>query len=117
MEGFVSDVRPAYERAAIVVAPLVALAGTNLKILEAMACGRPVISTPAGVNGLDLIADVDFILVRTGQEMADAIARLFASPEECRRLAAAGRRRVEESYGWDSIARRQNELYRELSPP
>lgn len=114
LEGFVADVRPAYERAAIVIAPLVASAGTNLKILEAMACGRPVVSTPAGVNGLDLTPGTDFILVNTGAEMAGAIAKLFASPDECRRLSAAGRRRVEESYGWDEIARRQNELYREL---
>lgn len=111
VEGFVADVRPAYARAAIVVAPLIASAGTNLKILEAMACGRPVVSTPAGVNGLDLLPGRDFLLVHTGAEMADAIARLFASPEECRRLAEAGRRRVEESYGWDEIARRQSELY------
>jgi glycosyltransferase involved in cell wall biosynthesis len=47
--------------------------------------------------------------------MADAVARLFASPNECRRLAAAGRKRVEEAYGWDEIARRQTVLYRELT--
>ena len=114
VEGFVSDVRPAYARASIVIAPLVASAGTNLKILEAMACGRPVVSTAAGVNGLDLTADLHFILVRTGQEMAEAIRRLFASPEECRRLAASGRQRVEECYGWGAIAARQNDLYRDL---
>jgi len=115
LEGFVADVRPAYERAAIVVAPLVASAGTNLKILEAMACGRPVVSTLAGVNGLDLVPGRDFILVHTGAEMADAIARLFASPGECRRLAEAGRCRVEESYGWGEIARKQTEMYRDLA--
>jgi glycosyltransferase involved in cell wall biosynthesis len=114
IEGFVADVRPAYERAAVVIAPLVASAGTNLKILEAMACGRPVVSTPAGVNGLDLAPGTDFVLVHTGAEMADAIAKLFASPDDCRRLSTAGRRRVEESYGWDEIAHRQTELYREL---
>ena len=47
-------------------------------------------------------------------EMADAIERLLASPAECHRLAAAGRRRVEESYGWDEIARCQTEIYREV---
>jgi glycosyltransferase involved in cell wall biosynthesis len=47
VEGFVADVRSAYARAAIVVAPLVVSAGTNLKILEAMACGRPVVDLPA----------------------------------------------------------------------
>ena len=56
VEGFVADVRPAYQRAAVVVAPLVASAGTNIKILEAMAMGKAMVSTPAGVNGLDLYA-------------------------------------------------------------
>ncbi len=102
-------VRPAYERTAVVIAPLIASAGTNLKILEAMASGRPVVSTPQGVNGLDLTPG-DFVLVHTGEEMAGAIARLFASPEECRRLALAGRKRVEESYGWDAIARRLSRM-------
>jgi glycosyltransferase involved in cell wall biosynthesis len=115
LEGFVSDVRPAYARAQVVIAPLVASAGTNLKVLEAMACGRPVVSTPAGVNGLELIPGTDFVLAHTGAEMAEAIGRLFDSAEECERIAAAARRRVEECYGWDAIARRQDELYRELA--
>src|SRR5262249_59783281 len=42
LEGFVADVRPAYERAAVVIAPLVASAGTNIKILEAMAMGNAI---------------------------------------------------------------------------
>jgi glycosyltransferase involved in cell wall biosynthesis len=114
VEGFVADVRGAYERAALVVAPLVVSAGTNLKILEAMACGRPVVATPAGVNGLDLVPGEDFMLVQTAGEMAAAIESLLASPGDCHRLAAAGRRRVEDRYGWDEIARRQTELYREV---
>jgi glycosyltransferase involved in cell wall biosynthesis len=114
VEGFVSDVRGAYQRAAIVVAPLVVSAGTNLKILEAMACGRPVVATPAGVNGLDLVPGEDFMLVHTAAEMAAVIGSLLASPEECHRLAAAARLRVEDRYGWDKIARRQSELYREV---
>jgi glycosyltransferase involved in cell wall biosynthesis len=114
VEGFVSNVRPAYARAAIVIAPLVASAGSNLKVLEAMACGRPVVSTPAGVNGLDVVPGEEFVLARTGEEIAAAILRLFDSPEECARLVAAGRKRVEDSYGWDSIAASQNGLYREL---
>ena len=46
--------------------------------------------------------------------MADAIETLLASPAECHRLATAGRRRVEDRYGWDEIGRRQTELYREV---
>ena len=54
VEGFVSDVREAYARASVVIAPLTASAGTNIKILEAMAMGKAVVSTPAGINGLDV---------------------------------------------------------------
>jgi glycosyltransferase involved in cell wall biosynthesis len=114
LEGFVSDVRSAYERCAVVVAPLVASAGTNIKILEAMAMGKAVVSTPAGVNGLDLTPGEDFVLTQTGAEMAHAIDRLLAEPDERNRLGAAARNRVEREFGWDEIARRQAGLYREL---
>jgi glycosyltransferase involved in cell wall biosynthesis len=114
LEGFVSDVRPAYQRAAVVVAPLIASAGTNIKILEAMAMGKAIISTPAGVNGLDLRPGEDFILARNATAMADAIESLLAEPQNRDRLGAAARKRVEREFGWDRIAHRQAELYREL---
>ncbi len=114
LEGFVSDVRPAYDRAAVVVAPLIASAGTNIKILEAMAMGKAIVSTPAGVNSLDLSPGEDFILTTNAAEMAQAIERLLADPPERERLGATARSRVEREFGWDDIARRQAELYREL---
>jgi glycosyltransferase involved in cell wall biosynthesis len=117
VEDFVADVRPAYERAAIVIAPLQVSAGTNLKILEAMACEKPVVSTPAGVNGLDLAPGEDFVLVHKAAEMARAIEELMNDPARCERLGAAARRRVERQYNWDEIASRQMELYRELLKP
>ncbi len=115
VEGFVSDVRPAYERAAAVVVPLVASAGTNIKVLEAMAMGKAVVSTAAGVNGLDLTAGEDFVLTSTGSEMAAAINRLFDDAAERRRLERSARRTAEREYGWDAIAARQAELYRECA--
>jgi len=114
LEGFVGDVRPAYQRATLVVAPLVASAGTNIKILEAMGMGKAVVSTPAGVNGLDLTPAEDFVLVRTAQEMAAAIETLLASPADRARIEAAARARVERDYSWDTIGRAQSTLYREL---
>jgi glycosyltransferase involved in cell wall biosynthesis len=114
LEGFVSDVRPAYERAAVVVAPLIASAGTNIKILEAMAMGKAIVSTLAGVNGLDLVAGEDFVLAPGAAEMAQAIESLLSAPLARERLGAAARSRVELEFGWDDIARRQAELYREL---
>ena len=114
LEGFVADVRPAYRQAALVVAPLVASAGTNIKVLEAMAMGKAVVSTPAGVNGLDLAPGEDFLLVHTATEMAAAIENLLANPAERARIETAARARVERDYNWDTIARAQSALYREL---
>ena len=114
LEGFVADVRPAYERAALVVAPLIASAGTNIKILEAMAMGKAIVSTPAGVNGLDLSPGEDFVLVHQAREMAHAIERLLDSPAERQRIETVARKRAETDYDWDEIARQQAELYQDL---
>jgi glycosyltransferase involved in cell wall biosynthesis len=114
LEGFVEDVRPAYRRAAVVVAPLVASAGTNIKILEAMAMGKAIVSTPAGVNGLDLAPGSDFLLAHSAGEMAAHIETLFTDVSARRQIEAAARARVERDFGWDAIARRQSALYREL---
>jgi GT2 family glycosyltransferase/glycosyltransferase involved in cell wall biosynthesis len=114
VEGFVSDVRPAYRQAAIVVAPLVASAGTNIKILEAMAMGKAIVSTPAGVNGLDLEPGCDFVLVHSGEEMAKAIAHLMRDTAARRALERTARRKAESEYGWDAIGRRQAAMYRGL---
>jgi GT2 family glycosyltransferase/glycosyltransferase involved in cell wall biosynthesis len=114
LEGFVADVRPAYRQAALVIAPLVASAGTNIKVLEAMAMGKAVVSTPAGVNGLDLTPGEDFLLVHTAAEMAAAVEDLLAAPAIRARIETAARSRVERDYNWDAIARAQSALYREL---
>ncbi|MEO8368510.1 MAG: glycosyltransferase [Candidatus Solibacter sp.] len=114
VNGFVSDVRPAYRQAAVVVAPLLASAGTNIKVLEAMAMGKAVVSTKAGVNGLDVVPGEDFVLVGTADEMAAAIAGLLSDPEARARLETAARSRVSQSYSWDTIAAAQSALYREL---
>jgi len=114
LEGFVADVRGAYHRAAVVIAPLIASAGTNIKILEAMAMGKAIVSTPAGVNGLDLRAGDEFVLVHNGKEMAAGITRLLDDETARRRIEAAARAGVERDYSWDAIARRQADVYRDL---
>jgi glycosyltransferase involved in cell wall biosynthesis len=114
VEGFVSDVRPAYRRATLVIAPLVASAGTNIKIMEAMAMGKAIVSTEAGIHGLDLKRGEDLIVANSAEEMAGAIARLLDRPEERRAMERHARETAEQLYGWDAIARRQAELYQSL---
>jgi glycosyltransferase involved in cell wall biosynthesis len=114
VEGFVADVRPAYEQATLVIAPLVASAGTNIKILEAMAMGKAVVSTEAGINGLDLEPRRDVIVAEAPEALAQAITWLLESPQERKTIEAQARRTVERRYGWDAIAREQTRLYNSL---
>jgi glycosyltransferase involved in cell wall biosynthesis len=114
VEGFVSDVRDAYRRAELVIAPLIASAGTNIKVLEAMAMGRVVVSTPAGVNGLDVTPGEDVVVITSATEMAERIQYLSAYSEHRARIEERARRTAVEKYDWRSIARKQSALYAEL---
>jgi glycosyltransferase involved in cell wall biosynthesis len=114
IEDFVADVRPAYGRATVVVAPLVASAGTNIKIMEAMAMGKAIVSTPAGINGLDLNPGSDVMVANTGAEMARAILDLVGNPMRRQGIEREARLTVEREFDWDVIARRQQQLYQEL---
>jgi glycosyltransferase involved in cell wall biosynthesis len=111
VEGFVADVRPAYERAAIVIAPLIASAGTNIKILEAMAMGKAIVSTPAGINGLDLEPGVDVVVAESAERLAAAIRELIADPARRRELEQRARRTAERRFDWDAIADRQKQVW------
>jgi GT2 family glycosyltransferase/glycosyltransferase involved in cell wall biosynthesis len=110
-EAFVSDVREAYRRAEIVLAPLTASAGTNIKVPEAMAMGRVVVATPAGLNGLDLAPGEDVIRESDPAAMASAIEALCADPERRRRVERNARATAAGRYDWNAIAERQRSMY------
>jgi GT2 family glycosyltransferase/glycosyltransferase involved in cell wall biosynthesis len=114
VEDFVADVRPAYRRAGIVVAPLLASAGTNIKILEAMAMGKAIVSTPGGVNGLDLRPGSDVIVTPASGEMAHATRELIHNDTKRIALEREARRTALEKFNWDAIAQRQAVLYHSL---
>ncbi len=114
IDDFVADVRPAYRKAAIVIAPLVASAGTNIKILEAMAMGKAIVSTSWGVNGLAVSGGEQVFISDTAEGFAAAIQELSVQPQERKRLEANGRAWVERAFGWNEIGERQNSLYDEL---
>ena len=112
LEGFVSDVREAYRRAEMVIAPLTASAGTNIKVLEAMAMGRVVVSTPAGLNGLDLAPGRDVLLAAGAEDFATEMLALASDPERRQRLEREACQTALR-FDWSVIADLQAGLYRE----
>lgn len=103
LEGFVADVRPAYRGADIVAIPLPVSAGTNLKVIEAMACGRAIVTTAAGCRGLDLGHRRELIVAELS-DFAAALAGLLRNDDLRKRIAAEARRTAERRFGWETIA-------------
>lgn len=113
--GTVGDVRPYLARAALFVVPLRSGGGTRLKILEAMAAGRPVLSTTVGAEGLGLTDGRHAILRDGAEEFADAVAKALGNASRCLTMRDCARRLVTEQFDWSNIARRQGELWRSLA--
>jgi ribosomal protein S18 acetylase RimI-like enzyme len=114
---FVRDVRPLYAESNIVVVPTLESAGTNLKVLEAMAMERAVVSTATGCAGLGLAHGESVWMAETAEEFAAGVARLAEDPALRRRLAAAARAAAAERFDWRKIGADQRRLLRELLRP
>ncbi|MDX2152948.1 MAG: glycosyltransferase [Bryobacteraceae bacterium] len=120
LEGFVSDVRPAYRKAQVVIAPLRASVGTNIKIMEAMAMGKAIVSTPRGVNGLDLESGEGVLIEDSPEGFAEAVLDLLRDAGRRRELERTARRIAEERYDWKAIGVAQQKMYQQLratAPP
>ncbi len=113
--GPVDDVRPYLANAAVAVVPLRLGSGTRLKILEALAARRPVVSTTLGAEGLDLAPGRDLLLADTPDAFADAVVSLLAQPAHARELADHGRDTVRHCYGWDDSAARFQAVLRDMA--
>jgi ribosomal protein S18 acetylase RimI-like enzyme/glycosyltransferase involved in cell wall biosynthesis len=113
---FVSDVRPLYVEANLAIVPTLVSAGTNLKVLEAMAMDRAVVSTSSGCAGLGLEHSVNIWIADQPEDFAHAIQTLLQDHGLRRRIAEAGRFHVERNYGWPQIGARQRVLLRDLMP-
>jgi len=114
LRAFVADVRPLYAASQVVAVPVPLSAGTNIKVLEALAMGRPVVSTTVGCAGLDLEAERNVLIADDAARFAQAVLRLFADQELRGRLSSAGRRHVEERFDWQALGRKQKEIWEAL---
>lgn len=115
MLGEVPDVAPYIGRASVAVAPLRAGSGQALKVLEAMACGTPVVATSRAVEGLDAIDGVHLRIADDAASIAAAVASLLRDAEQCRRLADAARTLVETRYGWEVPVAALDAIYAEIA--
>lgn len=113
--GRVEDVRPYYARSTVCVVPLRAGSGTRLKILEAMALGRPVVSTPVGCEGIEARDGEHLLIAKDPDELAAKTIELLSNDQLRDRVAGSARELVVSTYDWDVIAKGLIGVYKELS--
>ena len=103
--GFVDDIRPHVQGADVAVIPLRVGSGTRIKAFEAMAMGRPVVSTTIGVEGLAVTPEEHLLIADAPAPFAAAVLRLLGDAALRARLAAAARGLLEQRFSWAHVAR------------
>jgi glycosyltransferase involved in cell wall biosynthesis len=111
IHGFVEDLRPLYARASVVAVPLEVSAGTNIKVLEAMACGKAIVTTPVGCAGLGLRDGYQAAIRKDWSDFSDAVCELLSETAVRAELGVRARRTVENHFSWAAIAERAYESY------
>jgi len=102
--GEVRDIRPHVHSSSVYIVPLRIGGGTRIKIFEAMAMGKAVVSTPVGAEGLPVRHNENILLAESPEEFARCVLHLLRNPAERERLGGAARALVEQNYSWRSVA-------------
>lgn len=115
--GFVKDLSAMYAAASIVVAPLRFGAGTQNKVLEAMAMGVPVVSRNIGFNGLNIESGEGVILAMETEAFASACVSLLQSQEQRNSIGTKGKEVIGTQFDWDVIARQLEDYFLQIIKP
>jgi polysaccharide biosynthesis protein PslH len=109
--GWVEDQRPYIAAAGVYVIPLRIGGGTRLKVLEAMAMGKAIVSTTLGCEGFDVVPGQELVVADTPADFAGAILHLLKDPAQRTRLGQAGQAFAAASYDWRMIVPQLEAVY------
>jgi glycosyltransferase involved in cell wall biosynthesis len=102
--GFVADIRPIVQQASVFVAPIRIGSGTKIKVLNAMAQGKPVVATTTAAEGIDVTPEENILIADDPEEFAKKILYLFRNEEMRRKMGEKARELIERKYSWDVIS-------------
>jgi polysaccharide biosynthesis protein PslH len=115
--GRVPDLEPYFARAAVVAVPLRLGSGMRVKVLEALAAGKPVVASPLAIEGLGVVDGEQLLTAETDDEFAERISLVLADDGLRARLGAGARAWAERNLTWESTLDRFDELYSRLLRP
>jgi glycosyltransferase involved in cell wall biosynthesis len=112
--GYVPDLRPHLQSAAAAVAPITYGAGMQNKVVEAMACGTPVVASPRAVSALAVEPGVDVLVAESPDDFAAALVRLLKDEALRRQLGENGYAYVSRNLRWPAVAEQLEGIYGEV---
>lgn len=111
LAGQVEDIRPYVDEAAVYIVPLRIGGGTRLKILDALAMSKAIVSTSVGCEGLAVEDGKTILVADTPEEFSNAIVRVLRDPGLANQLGLRGRELVEDSYDWRAVSKKLLSVY------
>jgi len=109
--GYIGDLRPYLYRATLAAVPLIYGAGIQNKLLEAMACGTPVVATSKATAALEVQPGCDLLVADDAEGFARQILRLINDPQSQKQIGDTGKAYVEKHHHWASIAASLERIY------
>lgn len=115
LHGFVPEIRPILESAALYVCPIRDGGGTKLKVLDAFSMRKCVIGHPIAFEGINVTAATDAVLAETADEFADQIQALLLDSDKRHRIGHAARELVTQFYSFSSIGRQLSSVLEDIA--
>jgi len=112
--GRVEDVRPFVVKSGIFVVPLRIGGGTRLKILEAMAMEKAVVSTSIGAEGIQYTDGKDILIADKPKQFSRYVLDLLENPQMAQKIGQAGREMVCSKYDWNIVGKKLVEVYEKV---
>lgn len=109
--GYVDDLVPFMEDAALMIVPVRAGGGMRVRILEAFSFAMPVVTTTVGLEGIAAVENRDVLIADTPVEFAEQVVRLMRDVSLQERLAVNGRKLAEEKYDWQVVLNAMETVY------
>lgn len=113
--GYVEDTRPYIASASVIVVPLLSGSGTRLKILEAMAMQKAIVSTSIGAEGIDYTDNENIMIADDVDSFAYKVIELQSNPIKCEQLGHNARKLIEKKYSWQTSAKRLDNIYHKFA--
>ena len=114
LPGYLADLRPLLQAAEVALAPLRAGSGMRLKVLEAMAAGKALVTTTLGCEGILLAHGREALVADTAQDFAASVICILANEQLRDAIGGAARSLVRTRFDWDQLALQREQLYRKL---